>query len=126
VTDEPEAEKRRTNAEVRRWYLERVALIPGLNEEWVKQGLSLRERAEAAWRFRSEARLKARSMMADPIEVELLRARDMAEYGNPDGPTFEFLVGQLRRGGLKGDAVYEAVIAGSYRTNAGVDKKLSF
>jgi hypothetical protein len=32
------------------------------------------------------------SAMADPTEVELLRARDMVLYGNADGPTFAFLV----------------------------------
>ncbi|CAN5220216.1 hypothetical protein BH18ACI2_BH18ACI2_03540 [soil metagenome] len=63
-------------------------------------------------------------MMIDPAEVELLRARDLAEYGNPDGPTFEFLVKRLKEAGLEGDAVYEAIVEGSYRTNAGVNRKL--
>ncbi len=62
-------------------------------------------------------------MMIDPAEVELLRARDLAEYGNPDG-TFEFLVKRLKEAGLEGDAVYEAIVEGSYRTNAGVNRKL--
>lgn len=62
--------------------------------------------------------------MADPVEVELLRARDVAEYGNPNGPTFEFLVKKLKEAGLEGDAVYEAVIEGSYRTDTGVNRKL--
>ena len=114
----------KTNAEVRRWYLEEVARIPELNKRWLEQGLSLRERAAAAWRVRHEARLKARAMMADPAEVELLRERDLAEYGDPDGPTFEFLVKQLQEAGLEGDAVYEAMIEGSYRTNTGINRKL--
>jgi hypothetical protein len=114
----------KTNAEVRRWYLEQVARIPELNKQWLGQGLSARERAEAAWRIRHEARLKARAMMADPAEIKLLRERDMAEYGNPDGPTFEFLVTQLQKAGLEGDAVYEAIIEGSYRTSAGMNGKL--
>lgn len=63
-------------------------------------------------------------MMADPTEVELLRARDIVEYGNPDGPTFEFLEQQVRKAGLVGDEVYEAIIVGSYKTDAGVNKKL--
>jgi hypothetical protein len=46
--------------------------------------------------MRHTARLEARAMMADPTEVELLRARDMALYGNADGPTFAFLVEQGR------------------------------
>ncbi len=91
----------KTNVEIRRWYLEQVAYIPELNKQWLEQGLSLRARAEAAWSIRHEARLKARAMMADPSEVELLRERDMAEYGDPDGPTFEFLLKQLQENGLK-------------------------
>ncbi len=63
-------------------------------------------------------------MMANPVEVELLRARDMAEYGNPNGPTFEFLVEQAKKAGLEGDAVYESIIDGSYRTDAGTNRSL--
>lgn len=114
----------KTNAEIRSWYLAQVAHVPELNKQWLEQGLSARARAEAAWRIRHEARLQARAMMADPGEVELLRERDMAAYGNPDGPTFEFLVNQLQQAGLEGDAVYEAIIAGSYRTNIDVNRKL--
>ena len=98
--------------------------IPELNKQWLSQGLSVRERAEAAWSIRHEARLAARAMMADLVEVELLRARDIAEYGDPDGPTFEFLVERLKAVGLEGDAGYQAIIEGSYRTNAEVNRKL--
>ena len=114
----------KTNVKVRRWYLERVARITELNKQWTEQGLSAPERAEAAWRIRHPARLEARAMMANLAEVELLRQRDMAEYGNPDGPTFEFLVGKLEEAGLEGDAVYEAIINGSYRTDARVNRSL--
>ena len=117
-------EKGRSNAEIRRWYLERVSRIPELNQEWIQQGIPLRRRAEVAWRIRHEARLEARSMMADPAEVALLRARDVAEYENPDGPTFEFLFERGRKAGLEDDAVYESLIDGSYRTDAGVSRRL--
>lgn len=59
-------------------------------------------------------------MMADPEEVELLRKRDMIEYGNADGPTFDFLVEKLKNAGLEEAAVYETIIQGSYRTDPGV------
>ncbi len=62
--------------------------------------------------------------MASLEEVELLRQRDIAEYGNPDGPTFEFLVEKLKDAGLEEDTIYEAIIDGSYRTNAGVNRRL--
>ncbi|MBI3426745.1 MAG: hypothetical protein HY011_27770 [Acidobacteria bacterium] len=106
--------------------MNRVAPIPALNEQWVQQGLTALERAEAAWRIRHEARIAARALMADAVEVELLRARDVAKYGNPDGPAFEYLVERGKEAGLAGDALYEALIAGSYRTNEGVNKKFGF
>jgi type I restriction enzyme M protein len=67
-------------------------ILPELNQQWLAAGLSIRERAERALHMRHTARLEARAMMADLTEVELLRARDMALYGNADGPTFAFLV----------------------------------
>lgn len=63
-------------------------------------------------------------MMADPAELELLQARDMVKYGNPEGPTFEFLVERLRNSGLEGEAVYEAIVDNSYRTDAELNRKL--
>jgi hypothetical protein len=124
VDDEPNIEEPKTNAEIRRWYLQQVAAIPEMNKDWIKQGLAVRERAEAAWRIRHEARLQARSMMADAVEVELLRTRDMNKYGNLDGPTFEFLVERLKETGLEGEAVYKAIIDNSYRTDAELNSKL--
>lgn len=62
--------------------------------------------------------------MADPTEVELLRQRDLTVYGNLDGPTFEFLVERLGGAGLEGDSVYEAIVEGAYRTDAGADESL--
>ncbi len=113
-----------TNSEIRQWYLQQTAKIVELNQEWIRQGLSAQERAEAAWRIRHEARLTARSMMSNATEVEFLRARDLSKYGNPDGPTFELLIGQLRQAGLIGDEVFEAIITGAYRTNEGINKSL--
>ena len=82
-------------------------------------GLSVRERAEKAWSMRHAAR----AMMTDPGEVELLRRRDLAIYGNPDGPTFEFLVEQGVKTGLAEHAVYEAIIEAAYRTDMGLNRR---
>lgn len=113
----------KTNAEIREWYLKEVAVIHDLNKQWLAHGLSANERAKKAWRIRHKARLKARAIMADPEEVKMLEARDTVEYGRPDGPPFEFLVRQCREAGLKGNAAYEAIIEGSYRTNKGINDK---
>ena len=74
-----------TNEQVRDWYKLQVGQISQLNEAWVVEGLSAENRARRAWQIRHDARLKAREMMVDPIEVELLRNRDIKEYSTPDG-----------------------------------------
>lgn len=101
-----------------------MATIPTLNEVWISEGASARERAERAWQLRHDARLEARSMMTDSTELELLRRRDKAKFGNRDGPTFDFLVSRLIEAGLEGDRVYEAIIDQSYRTDAELDRWL--
>jgi len=116
----------KTNAEIRKWYLEQVAKVPELNEQWLAEGLSAKGRAKKAWQIRHDARLAARAMMTDLEEIEDLRQRDIVEYRNPDGPTFEFLAQEWREAGLKGDAVYVAIIEGAHRTNRGTDKNLGF
>lgn len=115
-----------TNAEIRKWYLDEVATIPKLNVQWVKDGHTLNVRARMAWKFRHDKRRKARALMADKNEVEMLRQRDIQIYGSPNGPTFRFLVKRLSDEGLSENEVYEAIIKGSYRTNAGVNKSLGF
>lgn len=115
-----------TNQEIRQWYKNELAKIPQLNEQWIKENIPLAERAFRAWKFRHEKRLEGRGMMQKPSEVEALRQRDIVVYQNPDGPTFEFLIARLESEGLTGNAIFEAVIKGSYRTNSGVDKLLGF
>lgn len=124
MNDVPHIIEPKTNAEIRQWYIQQVSAIPELNKDWIKQGLPVQARAEAAWHIRHETRIKARSMMADPAEVELLRARDVAKYGSSDGPTFEFLIEKLREVGLEGDKIYEVIIDNSYRTDAELNRKL--
>jgi PII-like signaling protein len=64
-------------------------------------------------------------MMSDPSEVEDLRKRDQEKYGNPDGPTFEWLVNQNQQKGLAGDAVYEAIVVSSQRTDKKVNESFN-
>lgn len=46
--------------------------------------------------------------MTDKDAVKKLQERDMKTYGNPNGPTFDYLVETSRQKGLQGDQVYEA------------------
>lgn len=120
----PEACGPRTNAEVRQWYNDQVSAIPDLNSRWSDAGVPLEERAQMAAEIRHDARIQARGMMADPIEVEQLRARDLQVYGSPDGPTFSQLVEKAGKKGLFGDEIYDYIIGSSNRTNAEVNKRL--
>ncbi len=110
--------------EIRRWYKKQLEQIPVLNEQWTEQGLPLPERAEKSYAIRREARLKAREMMADKMIVQRLRERDVKRYGNPDGPTFGYLVKRLAERGLEENAIYDEIILSSSRTDAGIDKLL--
>jgi hypothetical protein len=81
----------KSNAEIRKWYLDQLTRIPSLNQQWIEKGISLKERALRAWGFRHRRRSEARTFMANEHEVEMLRQRDLAVYGSPNGPTFGFL-----------------------------------
>ena len=116
----------KTNQEIRKWYLDELAEIPKLNKKWKLEGISLAERAKLAWKYRHDRRRMARSFMQSKVEIEQLRARDVVIYGSPNGPTFAFLKKRLKAEGLTENEIFEAIIQGSYRTNAGVDKKLGF
>lgn len=119
--------KGKTNKEIREWYAEEVARIRVLNEEWIEKGFSVQIRAYKAWEARHNLRLKARSMMGNQKDVEFLQRRDMAKYGNRDGPTFDFLIEKNKKLGLVGDEIYEAIIVESLRvdieTNRGLGLK---
>lgn len=115
----------RTNAEIRQWYNDQVAPIPTLNEQWLKQGLNAEQRARKAQEIRHHARVQARAYMQDKNEVADLQARDKEKYGNPDGPTFDYLVAANKKKGLTGDAVFEEIIGSSNRTNAEYNAKFN-
>ena len=111
-----------TNDQIRDWYLEQISQINALNEQMIKENVSLHERAYRLWEFRHNLRLEARKKMRDEDEVDLLRARDMRKYGNPDGPSFEFLFQTAQNEGLTGNAIYEEIILTSARTDTETNK----
>ncbi len=69
-----------------------------------KIGVPLKELAKTVWQFRHDKRVEAREMMRDDEEKELLRRRDTAKYGTPDGSAFEFLVEHLKANRLEKNA----------------------
>lgn len=121
VFEAPEA-KPKTDAEIRQWYVDRVATIPVQNKKWLADGVGAETRARRAYTIRRDARIEARDMMQSRTAVIALRARDRVKYGNPNGPTFEYLVKKNKAKGLEGDAIYEAIVGSAKRTNKAVNK----
>jgi hypothetical protein len=113
-----------TNREIRARYVCAALSIGAANEEWKAQGLAAAERAKRAFQARHDARITARAMMAKLEEVKLLEERDLAKYGHPDGPTFEWLVEHAQKKGLVGDAVFEEIVQTAQRTDAATNKAL--
>jgi hypothetical protein len=111
-----------SNKEIRARYVCWVTGIGAMNDEWKAQGLPAQERARKAFQVRHDARIISRAMMASEVEVKLLEERDREKYGNPDGPTFEWLVEKAGEKGLTGDAVYEEVVSSAQRTDAATNK----
>lgn len=113
-----------TDREARAWYLLEVARIPAIDAALQAEGRDAEARARAAWAHRKHARLGARAMMSDPAEVEALRQRDRELYGDPDGPTFEWLTARAAERGLEGDAVWLWIVDSAGRTNPWTDLRL--
>ena len=111
-----------TNAEIRAHYLVLVAAIGPANAQWKLQGIEAEARAHRAFAIRHDARLTARAMMGDPRDVAALERRDQAKYGHTDGPREDELVAQETAKGLRGDAVFEAIVESAQRTNSAVNE----
>lgn len=119
-----QAGTRWTNRQARQLYLERVASISGELEKWQAAQLPVEEQARRAFEIRYAARRTARAMMADPAEVAALQERDRAKYGDPDGPTFDWLLERAHAKGLEGESAYRSIIESAQRTEAGVNQGL--
>ncbi len=109
----------KTNCEIRLWYNYQVVAVGVINKKWKEDGIDLKTRAEKAYELRHQARVNARFMMQNKSEVKALQARDMQKYGNPDGPTFEYLLKKNTDNGLSLEAAYQSIIDSSSRTDSG-------
>ncbi len=110
--------------QVRQFYLQRVAEIGPADLALQGQGISLEQRAHAAYTARHNARLTARAMMRDQTSVEQLQARDREKYGAPDGPSFEYLLERATSKGLTGDSRYQSIIDSAQQTDAATNRSL--
>ena len=112
-----------TNCEIRVWYNYQVIAISRLNEHWIEQGHDLETRAHMAYETRHNARVNARFMMKNRAEVAQLQARDQAKYGNPDGPTFDYLMTKCINKGLNENQCFQDIIDSSSRVNQVYNKE---
>lgn len=107
----------KTNCEIRLWYNFQIVAVGIINKKWKQDGIDLKTRAHKAYEMRHEARVNARFMMQNKDEVKALQARDMQKYGNPDGPTFEYLLKKNTDNGLSLEAAYQSIIDSSSKTD---------
>lgn len=108
----------KTNCEIRIWYNYQVVAIGKINAKWESDGLDLETRARRAYELRHNARVNARYMMQNKAEVKELQARDLVKYGNPNGPTFEYLLKKNTDKGLSEAEGFQSIIDSSSRTSA--------
>ncbi len=114
-----------TNGEVRAWYREQIALIPVLVAQWEAEGVALPDRSRRAFELRHQARIAARNLMEDPLEVAMLRQRDLVKHGHPDGPTFESLFHKAKDAGLTDGEAYAKILASSTSTDEATNRKFA-
>ncbi|MCP3929742.1 MAG: LysM peptidoglycan-binding domain-containing protein [Bacteroidetes bacterium] len=107
----------KTDCEIRVWYNYQVVAISILNERWIGEGISLENRATKAYKLRHNARVNARFMMQNKEAVKQLQRRDMEKYGNPDGPTFEYLLKKNLDNGRTKEESFQKIIESSSRVN---------
>lgn len=112
-----------SNRQIREMYVCAVSTIGAVDARRIAEGRTTEERAHLAWQDRHHARRVSRAMMDDQAEVAALRARDLAKYGDPDGPTFEWLLAKAERDGLVGDARHAAIIEGAQRTDDATNRR---
>ncbi|MEZ4471660.1 MAG: hypothetical protein R3F60_12830 [bacterium] len=114
-----------TPAAIRWIYVCRAYGIAAANRGWIAAGQPAEARArQASDVHRRTAKATARAMMDDQALAAELRARDQAKYGDPEGPTFEWLVKKARGRGLEGDAIYTDIIRSAGHTNDEVNASL--
>lgn len=114
-----------SNVDVRNWYINQTSDVPELNQQWIEEGVPIEERALRAYEIRHDARIEAREMMSDYNAVGALQQRDVIEYGNPNGPTFEYLIDKAKAKGLTGDDIYNYIIGSSSRTDQTTNDRLN-
>ncbi|MCB9547862.1 MAG: hypothetical protein H6706_18740 [Myxococcales bacterium] len=108
-----------------RWiYVCRAYGIAAANRGWRAEGQAAEQRARQASDIRRVAKSTARAMMADQALAASLGQRDQEKYGDPEGPTFDWLVEKARASGLTGDAVYEDIVRSAAHTNDEVNASL--
>ncbi len=129
--------------QMRAWYQGFVSNINSFNKQWELEGVDVRERARRCSEIRHTGRMVTRDMMeraeGGKELRKLLEERDLQEYGNKDGPTFEIAFNKAKTSILKDienkgitvdnssleKLACQAVIDGAQKTNKYVDSMVS-
>lgn len=106
---------------LRRAYEREVAQLAAQAAELERQGVPLDEIARTVHQRRRDIGIKYKDLTPAPLRERIYEI-NRQRYGDPLGPTFEFLVKNNTRDGV---VDYRAIIAGASRTNRDVDGLLS-
>ena len=109
--------------EVRKVYKDLLREIGAREDELVREGLGIGDRARICFELRKFSRVACRRLM-EKEWVEYARARDSKKYGSSDGPTFSDLMRRARRRGLTAAEAYHAIIESAQRSDESVDRAL--
>jgi DNA uptake protein ComE-like DNA-binding protein len=97
---------------------EQIAAWDSQNE---LNGMSIRERALFTHKARETNKIFVRDLMTNQQSVEILQLRDLAKYGNINGPQFEDLVAKWESSGLSMEQACEQIVLSSGRSSKQYD-----
>lgn len=112
-----------SNLEVRNWYKAAIARVEPLDKQWRAEGVPIAERARRSYEIRHHARLAARELMESRTDVNRIELRDLFEYGDTDGPSFDGLMAKYMSGGRTREQAYQAIIDSAPLSNKQYDRR---
>jgi len=95
---------------------------------WLEQmkGLSPKQQAEMLHMFRTELKVMIRDLMTDTNSKEVLYLRDLAVYGDRNGPLFADLMAKaMKKNGGNEEAAYKSIVESAQRSNSDVNKGIT-
>lgn len=108
-------------AKIRDGYNNEVRKIGEISKTLLSSGNSLEEVAKECHRLRRSLGEKYKNMTPETLRIDIYK-RNIIEYGNDLGPSFDSLVEKGLNGGHSLDEVYQRIIRSSQKPNDGLNQ----